>query len=124
MLEDVFILHLRDGFFQLGSCNLCITTGDVLHNSIMNECKLLLHCYKSNATTIVMLCNSCIVYVIVLLWTHIVLNHFHSSLSDLGDDSWDVHHLLFLYLLQNVVKSYISTRAPNASTVNKNRDTV
>ena len=31
------------------------------------------------------------------------LDHFHSSLSDLGDGSWDVHHLLFLYLLQDVV---------------------
>ena len=36
-------LDLRYCSFQFNSCNLCITNGHVLHNSIMNECKLLLH---------------------------------------------------------------------------------
>ena len=56
----------------------------------------------------------------ILLWTHIIQNHFHSSLSDLGNGSWDVHHLLFLYLLQDIVNGYKSTCAPNTSTVREN----
>ena len=46
-IESKLILKL-DLTFQFNSSNLCITTstGHVLHNSIMNECKLLLH-FKS-----------------------------------------------------------------------------
>ena len=44
------------------------------------------------------------------------LDHFHSSLSDLGDGSWDVHHLLFVYLLQDVVDHNKCTCATHTST--------
>ena len=43
-------------------------------------------------------------------------NHFHFSLSDLGDGSWDVHYLLFLYLLQNVVNDNECTCATHTNT--------
>ena len=43
--------------------------------------------------------------------THRSLNHLHSSLSHLGDDSWDIH-----YLLQNVVNGNKRTSTTNAST--------
>ena len=49
-------------------------------------------------------------------WSHVSLDHFHSSLSDLGDGSWDVHHLLFLYLLQDVVYGNECTCATHTST--------
>ena len=45
------------------------------------------------------------------------LNHLHSSLSHLGDDSWDVHYLLFLKLLKNVVNGNIRTSTTNPSTI-------
>ena len=45
------------------------------------------------------------------------LDHFHSSLSDLGDGFWDVHHLLFLYLLQDVVNGNECTCLTHTSTV-------
>ena len=44
------------------------------------------------------------------------LDHLHSLLSDLGDGSWDVHHLLFLYLLQNIVNHNKCTCATHTST--------
>ena len=44
------------------------------------------------------------------------LDHFHSSLSDLGDGSWDVHNLLFLYLLQHIVYCDKCTCAAHTST--------
>ena len=48
--------------------------------------------------------------------THVSLNHLHSPLSDLGDGSWDVHHLFFLYLLQNVVNHNKCTCTTHTST--------
>ena len=48
--------------------------------------------------------------------THRSLHHPHSLLSDSGDGSWDVHHLLFLYLLQNVVNHYKCTCATHTGT--------
>ena len=44
------------------------------------------------------------------------LYHLHPLLSDLGDGSRDVHHLFFLYLLQNVVYHYKCTCATHTST--------
>ena len=43
------------------------------------------------------------------------LDHFHSSFSDLGDSSRDVHHLFFLYLLQDVVNDNERTCATHTS---------
>ena len=43
------------------------------------------------------------------------LDHFHSSFSDLGDGSRDVHHLFFLYLLQDVVNDNECTCATHTS---------
>ena len=48
--------------------------------------------------------------------THMSLDHLHSSLSDLGDGSWDIYHILFLYLLQNVVNGNKCTCATHTST--------
>ena len=50
-------------------------------------------------------------------WSHISLDHLHSSLSYLGDGSWDVHYLLFPYLLQDVINSNECTCATHTSTV-------
>ena len=44
-------------------------------------------------------------------------DHFHSSLPNLGDGSWDVHHLLFLYLLQDVVNDDECTCATHTRTI-------
>ena len=48
--------------------------------------------------------------------THMSLDHLHSSLSDLGDGSWDIYNLLFFYLLQNVVNGNKCTCATHTST--------
>ena len=48
--------------------------------------------------------------------THRSLNHFHSSLSHLGDGSWDVYYLFFLQLLQNVVNGNECTSTTYSST--------
>ena len=50
-----------------------------------------------------------------LISTHMSLDHFHSFFSDLGDGSRDVHHLLFLYLLQDVVDDNECTCATHTS---------
>ena len=43
--------------------------------------------------------------------THRSLNHFHSSLSHLGDGSWDIHYLLFskrlLVAINAILESFI-----------------
>ena len=44
------------------------------------------------------------------------LDHLHSSLPDFGDGSWDVHHLLFLYLLQDIVNGNECTCSTYTST--------
>ena len=53
--------------------------------------------------------------------THVSLYHLHSLLSDLGDGSWDVHHLLFLYLLKEVVNDNKCTGPTHASTAAKEK---
>ena len=75
----------------------------------MDEYKLLLDLNNN-----IIIATSTIIMAIVV--THRSLNHLHSSLSHLGDDSWDIHYLLFLQLLQNVVNSNKRTSTTNAST--------
>ena len=53
--------------------------------------------------------------------THVSLYHLHSLLSDLGDGSWDVHHLLFLYLLKNIVYHDKCTCPTHTSTAAKEK---
>ena len=48
--------------------------------------------------------------------THMSLYHLHPSLSDFGDGSWNVNHLLFLYLLQYIVNGNECTCATHTST--------
>ena len=47
--------------------------------------------------------------------THVSLDHLHSLMSDLGDGSRDVHQLLFLYLLKNVIYHNKCTCATHTS---------
>jgi hypothetical protein len=51
--------------------------------------------------------------------THMSLDHFHSSLPHLGNDSWDIHYLLYLKLLQNVINCNKCTSSTNAGTEEK-----
>ena len=48
--------------------------------------------------------------------SYMSLDHLHSFLPDLCDGSWDVHYLLFLYLLQNVVNNNKCTGSAHTST--------